>query len=91
MYEASQAVRRLNRAGDSIKNDKFVNSVIGGGVDIFREIRKARGKVATCSSRIDEEVGAANISNYFAEIYSDLYNRVELSARFQDLCTKVDI
>ena len=85
------AVRRLSRAGESIKNDKFVKSVINGGVDIFREIKKARGKVSTCSSRIDEEVGAANISNYFADIYSDLFNRVELSAKFQDLCTKVDM
>ena len=47
--------------------------------------------MSICSSRIDEEIGAVNISNYFADIYSDIYNRVELSVKFQDLCTKVDM
>ena len=51
-------MRRLNRAGDSIKNDKLVNSIIKGGINIFKEIKKLRGHGATCSSRIDGEVGS---------------------------------
>ena len=47
--------------------------------------------MSTCRSRIDDKVGAANISNYFADIYSDLYNRVELSDKFQDTFSKVDM
>ena len=30
------AVRRLKRAGDSIQNDKFVNSIVHGGVNVFK-------------------------------------------------------
>ena len=85
------AVRRLNRAGDSIKNDKLVNSIINGGVNIFSEIKKLRGHRATCSTRIDNEVGSDNISNYFADIYGDLYNRVPLSEQFHDLCTQLNM
>ena len=51
------AVRRLKRANESIQNDKFVSGVIGGGLNIFTEIKKFRGKVKNCSSRIDEYVG----------------------------------
>jgi hypothetical protein len=47
-------------------------------VNIFEEIKKYRGVSSTVSSRIDDEVGAANIANHFATIYSELYNRVEL-------------
>ena len=68
------AVRRLSRANQSIQNDKFVQGVLGGGVDIFREIKKFRGKTNNCSSRIDDQVGSVNIANHFAGKYSDLYS-----------------
>ena len=70
------AVRRLQRPQNKIQNDKFVSGVIKGGVNIFEEIRKYRGGRTAVSSRIDQEVGAENISNHFATIYSDLYNKV---------------
>ena len=85
------AVRRLRRAGDNIKNDKLINSIINGGANIFKEIKKLRGHGTTCSTRIDDEVGSDNISNYFADIYGDLYNRVPLSEQFHDLCTQLDM
>ena len=84
------AVRRLKRAGDSIKNDKFVESIIGGGVNIFKEIRKLRGGGMSCSSRIDDEVGSLNIANHFATIYGKLYNRVEHSDSFDELCDNIN-
>ena len=34
----------MKRANDKIQNDKFVQSIIKGGVNIFDEIRKYRGK-----------------------------------------------
>ena len=71
------AVRRLKRANQTIQNDKFVEGILSGGVDIFTEIKKYRGTFKHCSSRIDDQVGAGNIANHFAGIYSDLYNRHE--------------
>ena len=71
------AVRRLKRANDKIQNDKFCKSILRGGVNMFDEIRKYRGKSRTCSSRIDEEVGSGNIAGHFANIYQQLYNRTE--------------
>ena len=69
------AVRRLKRANQSIQNDKFVQGVLKGGVDIFKEVKKLRGQTRNCSSRIDNEVGSKNIANHFAGIYSELYSR----------------
>ena len=63
------AVRRLKRAQAKVQNDKFVSSIINGGVNIFQEIKKYRGISSTVSSRIDDEVGAENIADRFASIY----------------------
>ena len=84
------AIRRLKRAKDKIQNDRFVSSIIGGGVNIFKEIKRFRGKIKTCSSRIDDEVGSGNIANHFAEIYSDLYNRVEQDDELNDLQNELE-
>ena len=83
------AVRRLKRANDKIQNDKFVKSIIKGGVNIFDEIKKFRGTSRTCSSRIDEEVGSANIASHFANIYSQLYNRSEHGQELADIQDQV--
>ena len=40
---------------------------------------------ALLSVVIDDEVGAANIANHFATIYSELYNRVELGEKLQGI------
>ena len=94
MKEARQqykfAIRRLRKAGESIQNDKFVNSILKGGANIFKEIKRFRGKGGMCSSRIDEEVGSTNISNYFADIYRNLYNKVEHRDKFTELCNQID-
>ena len=79
------AVRRLKRANQSIQNDKFVEGLLGGGLNIFQEIRKFRGKTRNCSSRIDNEVGAKNIANHFANIYSELYSRHEHGPEFEQM------
>ena len=68
------AIRRLKRANQKIQNDKFIQSIIDGGSNIFSEIKKFRGKCKTKSSRIDDEVGSENIANRFAGLYSQLYN-----------------
>ena len=92
-YSKSQykyAARRLKRAQNKIQNDKFVTSIVKGGVNIFQEIRKYRGASSTVSSRIDNEVGATNIANHFASIYSELYNRVEPGVKLGDISHNLD-
>ena len=79
------AFRRLKRASNKLQNDRFVDSILQGGVNIFQEIKKFRGKSSNCSSRIDEEVGSTNIANHFAGIYSNLYNQVEQAQKITDL------
>ena len=85
------AVSRLKRANQKIQNDKFLQGVISGGTSIFTEIKKFRGVTSTCSSRIDEEVGAKNISNRFADIYSQLYNTHEHGQELDELSRKIAV
>ena len=84
------AVRRLKRAQAKVQNDKFVSSIINGGVNIFREIRKFRGTGTSVSSRIDDEVGAENIANHFSTIYSELYNRVQLDEKLEQISESIE-
>ena len=82
-------VKRLKRAGESIQNNKFVDSIVNGGVNIYEEIKKFRGTCMSCSSRIDDEVGSTNIADHFAGIYSELYNRVEHGADIEVLSNQI--
>ena len=84
------AVRRLQKAKGKIQNDKFVSSIMKGGVNIFEEIRKFRGSNSTVSSRIDEEVGGDNIANHFAGIYSKLYNRVDVKDKLDAISSELE-
>ena len=79
------AVRRLKRANENIQNDKFVQSLLSGGSNIFLEIKKFRGKCQTYSSRIDDQVGAHNIAGKFADIYSQLYNQHETDDQLDNI------
>jgi hypothetical protein len=47
------AVRRLKRATNRIQQNKFVESLMDGGVNIFTEIKRFRGKSNTISSSVD--------------------------------------
>ena len=79
------AYRRLKGVKNKLQNDKFINSIIKGGTNIFQEIKKFRGKSSNCSSRIDDQVGSTNIANHFATIYSNLYNQVSQEQEINDL------
>jgi len=76
------AVRRLKRTVNRIQQNRFVNSLMQGGVNIFSEIKKFRGQCQNISSCIDGEVGGDNISAHFAEIYRDLYSSHTLGEEF---------
>ena len=80
---------RLKKANDNIQNDKFVQGILHGGVDIFTEIKKFRGKTGNCSSRIDDQVGSKNIADHFADIYSQLYSRHQHGTAFDELVSKI--
>ena len=71
-------------------NDKFLQSLIQGGVCIFKEVQKFCGKSSNCSSRIDDEIGSRNIENHFAGIYGKLYNQVEQGQQISDLQEELD-
>ena len=76
------AVRRLKRAAYNIKKDKLLTGLLDGGLDIFQEIKKFRGKTSTVSSSVDGYIGAEDISNHFADIYSELYQKHDLGEEF---------
>ena len=89
-HQYKYALRRIQRARNKIPNDKFADGILQGGVNIFQEIKKFRGKVKTCSSTIDGEVGATNIANHFADIYKQLYNQRDLGDNITNLRDKLN-
>ena len=85
------AVRRLRRATEKLQNDDFVKSITNkGGGSIFTELKKFRGSTKKCSNNIDGNTGSADIANHFANIYSDLYSKVELSDKFESFCESIN-
>ena len=90
-YQYKYALRRVQRASNKIQNDKFVEDISRGGVNIFEEIKKFRGNKKTSSSTIDGEVGESNIANHFADIYSDLYNKDQLGDKVINLKEQLDM
>ena len=84
-HQYKYALRRVQRASNKIQNDKFVGSLLQGGVKIFDEIKKNRGKIKNCSSTIDGEVGASNIADHFAGIYRKLSNQDNLGDKVTSL------
>ena len=76
-------VRKLKKSQDRIKSDKLGQSVMDGSM--FEHIKKSRKKKQTCSSRIDGEVGSENIAQHFADLYGQLFSRVQLGQEFEEL------
>ena len=80
---------KLKRCSDAIQSNKFVEHLLEGGSNFFQEVKKFRGSTSTYSSRIDEEVGAKNISEHFARIYQRLYNNVNQSTALENVVTRI--
>ena len=72
----------LNDRAYNINKEKLLTGLLDGGLDIFQEIKKFRGKTSTVSSSVDGYTGAENISNHFADIYSELYQKHDLGEEF---------
>ena len=89
-HQYKYALRRVQRAKNKIQNDMFLTSIMQGGVNIFEEIKKYRGKVKNCSSTIVGETGATNIAEHFAGKYKQLYNQNQLGEQITDLKNRLD-
>ena len=74
------AIRRLKRVKDRIQSNKFVDQLMNGNVNIFNEIKKFRGHTNNLSSCVDGHSSSDEISEHFAEIYSELYSRHNLES-----------
>ena len=90
-HQYKYALRRVQKARNKIQNDNFTDSILKGGVNIYEEIRKHRGKVKNCSSTIDGEVGARNIADHFAGIYSRLYNQNPMEEAVTSIKNRLDM
>ena len=67
--------RKCKRAEEKIKRDKFLTACLGGGGNIFKEIkslRKSRAEVATSIDGVSQD-----IPEHFGRIYSELYNSAD--------------
>ena len=67
------AVRRAQKSLNKIENDKLVSKM--GTSEVYEEIKKScKDKNSDLTSVVDDIHGAVNISNYFKNIYEQLYN-----------------
>ena len=68
-------VRKVEKACDTIANNKLLDTCINGNGDLFAEIKKMRNSVPLVANSMDGvKVG---ISDHFKNIYSKLYNSVD--------------
>ena len=88
-FKFKYAYRKLKGVKNKLQNDKFINSIIMGGTNIFQEIKKFRGKSSNSSSRIDDQVGSTK-SNHFATIYRNLSNQVSQEQEINDLWAELN-
>ncbi len=59
------AVKRLKCATYKIQQNKFVEGLLNGGVNIFKEIKKFIGQSKETSSTVDGVTGSDEISVHF--------------------------
>ena len=70
------AVRRAQHSLNLIENDKLISKM--GSPEMFEEIKKVcKDNKSDLTSVVDDVHGAQNISNYFKNIYEELYNEQE--------------
>ena len=84
------AIRRVKKQMNSIKNNKFLDACMNGGVDLFKEIKKHRGNTGDLPKTVDDISGDKPISNHFKSIYSDLFNSVPSNIELQELLRDIN-
>ena len=67
-----------------------MEACLNGGINIFTEIKKMRGKPNTFPNKIDNKSDPASIANHFQDIYKELYNSVPSEIKVLDILKEVN-
>ena len=84
------AKRKCINAEKLIKRDKFVDACVSGDKDLFKEIKKMRGRDNIISSKMDGKTSPEDIADHLKDLYHGIYNRTGSSAPLENLFKKVD-
>jgi len=72
-----RAIREVIREGDTIRKEKFAESVLGNNSrDFWNEVKKMRGRRSNLPGVVDDCSGDADIAQCFGDKYRDLYSSV---------------
>ena len=82
-------IRKCKRVEDSIKNQKLLANGLESDMDLFKEIKRHRGKETEELVTIDGATGK-DIPNKFAEVYEELYNREEDKENLEELLQNIN-
>ena len=85
------SIRRLKKCNEIMERENFLESLLSSSGDIFKEIRRFRGKAQTVSSKIDNATEATAIANVFAEKYKNLYNNRNISSNHVLIESQIDV
>ena len=70
-------MRQIRKEKDTILANKLADSVMNNKTnDFWSSVKKIKGFQSVSINCIDNVVGGENISNYFVNKYSELYNSV---------------
>ena len=84
------AVRRCKKAAHEINNDKYVEALLKGDIDLFEAVKKGRIKNRECATKVDGHKGAENISNHFRNQYEELYNQQSSRVEMGELLDSIN-
>lgn len=86
-----QILRKVKKADQAIRQDKFVNSILNGRTDnILAEIKKMRNKGQSYSNCVDKKCDATSIANHFKDIYKNIYNTHDSSEKVEDILNEIN-
>ena len=82
-------LRKIKAAENKIKANKLLEASLNNGTDLFKQIRKLRKCKNNIANKIDGV--SVNIPDYFANIYSNLYNSTNDTDNLQRVKIDIDI
>ena len=68
-------VGRCKKAANEVSNDKYIEALIGGDIDLFEAVKKGSIENRECETKVDGHKRTANVSNHFKNQYEELYNQ----------------
>ena len=81
-------IRKCKKAADTLKRNTLLDACINGKGDIYSEIRKMRKSPARVVNSMDGVT--EDVSNHFANIYSQLYNSVDEKLKLDTLYSSIN-